>query len=181
MGRFFKLKPLQKICFYVKITLLRSGCPPHSDGAFFLFPFHDLTTKSFDAHYGVPAMGRGTSVVGGGIGVRVLVGLGVLVLTVGVGGGGELVPVGTDVFVMVCVGKKVCVLVGKKNPSPRRRVLVSEIEVREGVILGVRDAVDVIANVGLGVAVSDGRTVSAGNSPENASTVRACSAATHRS
>lgn len=111
------------------------------------------------------------------------VGLGVLViLTVGVGGGGVLVSVGMDVFVMVaagcdvlvCVGKKICVLVGKKKTSPGRRVLVNEIEVRDAVTGGVRDAVDVIVNVGLDVAVSDGRAVSAGNTPEKASTVSAC-------
>ena len=75
---------------------------------------------------------------------------------------------------MVCVGKKICVLVGKKNPSPGRRVLVSEIRVRDAVMVGVKDTVDVMVNVGMNVAVSDGKTVSMGSTPENASTVSAC-------
>ena len=75
---------------------------------------------------------------------------------------------------MVYVGRKVCVLVGKKNASPGRRVLVSRIEVRDAMTGGVRDAMDVIVNVGFNVAVSDGKAVNAGNNPENASTVSAC-------
>ena len=77
---------------------------------------------------------------------------------------------------MVYVGRKVCVLVGKKNASPGRRVLVSTIEVRDAMTGGVRDAMDVIVNVGFNVAVSDGKAVNAGtgNNPENASTVSAC-------
>ena len=74
---------------------------------------------------------------------------------------------------MVYVGKKICVLV-TKNPSPGRRVLVSEIEVCDAVTAVVKDAVDVMVNVGLNVAVSDGKAVSAGKIPENASTVSAC-------
>jgi len=75
---------------------------------------------------------------------------------------------------LVYVGRKVCVLVGKKNASPGRRVLVSKIEVRDAMTGGVRDAMDVIVNVGFNVAVSDGKAVNAGNNPENASTVNAC-------
>ena len=75
---------------------------------------------------------------------------------------------------MVYVGRKVRVLVGKKNASPGRRVLVSGIEVRDAMTGGVRDAMDVIVNVGFNVAVSDGKAVGAGNKPENASTVIAC-------
>lgn len=65
-------------------------------------------------------------------------------------------------------------LVGENNPSPGRRVLVSEIGVRDAVTAGVKDGVDVIVNVGVNVAVSDGKNVTAGNIPENASIVRAC-------
>ena len=79
---------------------------------------------------------------------------------------------------MVYVGRKVRVLVGKKNasPGPGRRVLVSSIEVRDAMTGGVRDAMDVIVNVGFNVAVSDadGKAVNAGKNPENASTVSAC-------
>jgi len=77
---------------------------------------------------------------------------------------------------LVYVGRKVRVLVGKKNasPGPGRRVLVSSIEVRDAMTGGVRDAMDVIVNVGFNVAVSDGKAVGAGNNPENASTVSAC-------
>ena len=65
-------------------------------------------------------------------------------------------------------------LVGKKNPPPGRRVLVSEIEVRDAVIAGVKDVVAVIVNVGLNVAVLEGKEVRAGKIPEKASTVSAC-------
>ena len=75
---------------------------------------------------------------------------------------------------MVYVGRKNCVFVGKKNPSPGRRVLVDEIDVRDAVTIGVKDAVAVMVNVGSKVAESDGRTVSAGKIPEKASTVSAC-------
>ena len=72
------------------------------------------------------------------------------------------------------VGKRICVLVAKKNPSPGRRVLVSEIEVREATTDGVTEAVVVIVNVGLTVGEFEGKAVSAGKTAENASTVRAC-------
>ena len=65
-------------------------------------------------------------------------------------------------------------LVAKKNSSPGRRVLVSEIDVRDAVTVKVRDAVAVIVNVGLNVAVLEGKDVSAGKIPEKASTVSAC-------
>jgi hypothetical protein len=66
------------------------------------------------------------------------------------------------------------VLVGKKNSSPGRRVLVSEIEVRDAITGGVKDAVAVMVNVGLKVAELEGEAVSVGKTPENASTVSAC-------
>ena len=65
-------------------------------------------------------------------------------------------------------------LVGKKNPSPGRRVLVSEIEVRDAMADGVKEAVVVMVNVGLTVGELEGKAVSAGKIAENASTVRAC-------
>jgi len=82
--------------------------------------------------------------------------------------------VGRGVGELVRVGTRVCVLVGKENPGPGRRVLVGGMEVRDAVTAGVVDAVEVIVNVGLNVAASDGRAVRVGNSPENASTVSAC-------
>ena len=65
-------------------------------------------------------------------------------------------------------------LVGKKNPSPGRRVLVSETEVRDAIADGVKEAVVVMVNVGLTVGELEGKAVSAGKIAENASTVRAC-------
>ena len=64
-------------------------------------------------------------------------------------------------------------LVGKKKPSPGRRVLVSEIEVRDAITEGVYEAVVVMVNVGLTVGELEGKAVSAGKTAENASTVRA--------
>jgi len=66
------------------------------------------------------------------------------------------------------------VLVGKRNPSPGRRVLVSEIEVRVAIADGVKEAVVVMVNVGLTVGELEGKAVSAGKIAENASTVNAC-------
>ena len=74
----------------------------------------------------------------------------------------------------VRVGKRIWVLVAKKNPSPGRRVLVSDTEVRDAITDGVNEAVVVIVNVGLTVGELEGKAVSAGKIPENASTVRAC-------
>ena len=65
-------------------------------------------------------------------------------------------------------------LVAKKKPSPGRRVLVSEIEVRDAITGGVKEAVVVIVNVELTVGELEGNAVRAGNIPENASTVSAC-------
>lgn len=65
-------------------------------------------------------------------------------------------------------------LVGKKNPSPGRRVLVSEIEVRDAIADGVKEAVVVMVIVGLTVGELEGKAVSAGKIAENASTVKAC-------
>jgi len=76
--------------------------------------------------------------------------------------------------VFVRVGKWIWVLVANKNPSPGRRVLVREMEVRDAITVGVKDAVVVIVNVGLIVGELDGKVVSAGKTAENASTVRAC-------
>ena len=37
--------PLSKINLYAKIMLLRSGCPPHSDGAFCFRPHQKLRSR----------------------------------------------------------------------------------------------------------------------------------------
>ena len=146
---------------------------------------------------GISVVGGGTSVVGGatsvmgtdvnvsvgtgtGVLVRVRVGLGVLVITVGTGedvlvstGINVIVLVGGGWDVFVRVGKRVWVLVTKKNPSPGRRVLVSEIEVRDAITGGRNEAVVVIVSVGLTVGELEGNAVKAGKTPENASTVSA--------
>ena len=76
---------------------------------------------------------------------------------------------------LVRVGTRVCVLVGKEKPSSGRRVLVGGMEVRDAVTVGVINAVEVMVNVGLNVAVSDGTAAKVGSSsPEKASTVSAC-------
>lgn len=142
---------------------------------------------------GISVVGAGTSVVGTdvtvsvGIGtgvlVRVRVGLGVLVITVGTGED-VFVSVGMDVIVLVeggggwdvfvRVGKTIGVFVPMENPSPGRRVLVREMEVRDAIADGVKEAVFVIVNVGLTVGEFEGKAVSAGKTAENASTVSAC-------
>lgn len=78
----------------------------------------------------------------------------------------------------VWVGKRICVLVAKKNPSPGRRVLVSEMEVRDAITDGVKEAVVVIVTVELTVGEFEGNAVKSGNIPENASTVSACAVLT---
>ena len=73
----------------------------------------------------------------------------------------------------VRVGKRICVFVAKKNPSPGRRVLVSEMEVRDAITEGVNEAVFVIVSLGLTVGELEGNIVSPGRTTENASTVSA--------
>lgn len=73
----------------------------------------------------------------------------------------------------VRVGKRIWVLVAKKNPSPGRRVLVREIEVRDAITDGVSETVVVIVSVGLTVGELEGKAVSPGKTAENASTVNA--------
>ena len=62
----------------------------------------------------------------------------------------------------VRVGKRIWVLVAKKNPCPGRRVLVSEIEVRDAITDGVSETVVVIVSVGLTVGELEGKAVSSG-------------------